>query len=198
MDLIVDTQTQSPTLAPSPAPFPDIPAGFWARMTAFSIDMVLLLIPLAVLDEAAEWYLNAHPEAWLAATNYFFRALDGTSTDKMVVIAGLLGLLVVLLLPYDLYFIFMERWWGATLGKHWLGLQVKDKDSRPLTLKQCWVRQLFRHIDVILILPALAGMLFTEQHLRLGDAVAKTRVIRRPDKGFDPDKVVDEQKPLQN
>jgi uncharacterized RDD family membrane protein YckC len=146
-------------------------------MLAFSIDVVILALPLFLAQLAAEWYLEAHPEVGTQFLNLFLRALDGSPGDKLAVIGGLVALLVLLLLPYDLYFIFMEWKHGATLGKRWLGLRVQGRNGGPLSFRQSWLRQLFRHIDSILILPGLIGMA-SRHRARLGDRVAKTKVVR--------------------
>ena len=86
----------------------------------------------------------------------------------------------VLIGIYHGYFIWFEHHrQGQTPGKRWLGLRVVDAATGgPITYKQALNRDLMRYIDVGLLIPGIVAILLDrEQARRLGDRVARTRVI---------------------
>ena len=89
-------------------------------------------------------------------------------------------LLLLVLLPLG-YFVFFETRSGHTPGKKYWDLIVVTQDDLPLTLKDALLRNLLRIVDW---LPAcyLIGTLFLlatgpERRLRLGDRLARTKVV---------------------
>jgi len=86
---------------------------------------------------------------------------------------------IVFLLIGFLYFVLLEGYLGATVGKWLIGLRVVSLDGIKPGLWRALIRNLLRLVDG---LPALniLGMvmiIYTKQNTRFGDHIAKTRVI---------------------
>jgi uncharacterized RDD family membrane protein YckC len=101
--------------------------------------------------------------------------LAGLGGIAMVVI--FVGVMLVALSFFHVYFIYQEFKHGTTFGKRMLGLKVISEDGARLTLMQCVLRDLARYIDALLILPGLIAMSLSSERRRLGDHMAGTRVI---------------------
>lgn len=170
-------------------PFTVAPAG--DRLGAFLIDLFLI-----VLGSVLVWVLAA-----LAAA---------AGAEEV----GLSFALLVSFILWNFYFILCEvQWGGATLGKRKLGLRVISRSGGPLTAEAVFARNLMRNLEFSLPLPVLfapesffpgapgwtgllAGAwvlvfafmpLFNKDHLRCGDMVAGTLVVRAPASVLLPD-----------
>jgi hypothetical protein len=69
---------------------------------------------------------------------------------------------------------------GQTLGKRALRIRVVRQDGSPVTFFESAVRNLCRAVDFLpgFYVTGIVCMLFTQRHLRLGDLLAGTVVIR--------------------
>jgi uncharacterized RDD family membrane protein YckC len=69
---------------------------------------------------------------------------------------------------------------GQTPGKRLLGIRVVRTDGSPVGVYESAIRNLLRAVDFLPVLYASGclSMLFTKQHLRLGDLVAGTLLVR--------------------
>jgi uncharacterized RDD family membrane protein YckC len=115
-------------------------------------------------------------------------------------------LIVVFFLLRNGYFAWFEiRWSGATPGKHVAKTRVIDRRGRPLTSRAVFVRNVTREMEIVLpitmlsapddMLPGAGGLqlvavaglgamallpLLNRDHLRVGDLLAGTMVVRAP------------------
>ena len=80
-----------------------------------------------------------------------------------------------------LYFIVLEGFMGATLGKLLLGIRVVKLDGSRIGLGAAIVRNLLRIIDALPTAYILGAILIwtSSRKQRLGDRVARTVVVRR-------------------
>jgi uncharacterized RDD family membrane protein YckC len=110
-------------------------------------------------------------------------------------LAAISAMMIVIVLPdfdpmlkglsfylfYLLYYQFTE-YIGATPAKWWFGLCVRSLDGRRASFLQIGIRTLFRVLEanplLLGFLPAGLFVLFTRRHVRLGDWLAGTVVIR--------------------
>jgi uncharacterized RDD family membrane protein YckC len=103
-----------------------------------------------------------------------------------LMIGGAVFFLVVLLLGtaavWHGYFCYFELKQGTTPGKKILGLRVIPLTSARLTMGQVVLRDMFRYIDAVLVLPGLITMLLNAKRQRLGDMAAGTLVIYSKEK----------------
>jgi uncharacterized RDD family membrane protein YckC len=79
-----------------------------------------------------------------------------------------------------LYFIVLEGWFGATLGKWVMGLRVVDEDNEVPGLARSALRNMLRLVDGLPAFSVLGVILIlrSPENARFGDRVAGTRVIR--------------------
>ena len=81
------------------------------------------------------------------------------------------------------YYILMEGYMGATIGKLVIGLKVQMEDGSPCTISASVIRNLLRIVDALpFIVPYLVGAIMvwsSPTRQRLGDRVAKTHVVKK-------------------
>ena len=74
--------------------------------------------------------------------------------------------------------------WGCTIGKRFLGLEVRDVDGGPVRPLAALYRNLFR-VELLLPNPGIVPMLslavlvFSRRNQRPGDLLADTVVVQR-------------------
>jgi uncharacterized RDD family membrane protein YckC len=155
------------------------------RLAAFAVDFFLVhvvvaaIVVLGVFSTGAN--MGAHGMSLALLSSFFLR---------------------------NFYFTYFEvRWSGATIGKRKLGLRVISRDGGPLTTEAVFARNLTREIEVFLPLAALGApqavlpglpawaaligvvwlMIFAvlpllgRDHLRIGDMLGGTLVVRMPE-----------------
>ena len=131
-------------------------AGFWRRMGAAAIDLVLgVIFAGVVFSWFPESFFDDHPAA-----------------------AGVAA--IVYLSIWFNYFAFAEWRWGQTFGKIATRVQVVSEDGSPLTWGQTSMRNLLRLVDLLVIGFVLMATADTRQ--RLGDRAGRTIVIPQPPK----------------
>lgn len=75
-----------------------------------------------------------------------------------------------------LYYVIQEGFFATTIGKRIMCLQVKKFNGDKANLFQIIIRNIFRLTDVFLYFGSIT-ILFDKEQRRLGDIVAKTKVI---------------------
>jgi hypothetical protein len=88
---------------------------------------------------------------------------------------------VVLSLPFLMYYLLFEYFMnGQTPGKKATGLKVVRINGGSLNFTSCFLRWVFRLIDITLLYGNIAvySILWTDKKQRLGDLAAGTAVIR--------------------
>lgn len=66
---------------------------------------------------------------------------------------------------------------GATIGKHLMGIQVRDLNGGPITFRAAFVRNLLKIASTALLLVGFVFALFSEKKQALHDLVADTTVV---------------------
>ncbi len=143
-------------------------AGPARRAVAYLVDVVLcytcvIVVGVVVLIAAG-------------ATDVIER-MHSTMSSTMGVGFGLL-----LLLQFAVqwvYFVVLEAWKGASLGKMALGLRVVTTTGRPIGFAGAALRNVVRAADALPVgyLVGLVSMLLTARFQRLGDLTANTMVV---------------------
>ena len=104
-------------------------AGFWLRVPAAIIDLIILAIPLAM----AVSYLSVAMGSWRA----FLQLHHGQSPQEIVAAFGhtyLFAILCFFIVTGWLYFaLFESSRWQGTLGKKFIGLSVADLRGNRVT-----------------------------------------------------------------
>ena len=158
-----------------------LPAGFFARLAAGIIDLVILAVPFAVFVSflslgmgISKDFLDLHP---------------GEAPSEVLSRFGPQFLFISLCffaVGSWLYFAFQESSsWRATLGKRLLGLYVGNKDGRPVGVWQASLR--FFSGRLLIHVPVVGGYYFLADCLCIGllpekralhDMVSGCRVLR--------------------
>jgi uncharacterized RDD family membrane protein YckC len=139
-------------------------AGLWQRFLALLVDALLFcacFFPITRLVKGV-WLMSANDHNWVRG--WFI------SDPLCLAFLAIMGL----------YFIVLEGWLGATLGKWILGLRVIGLDGRRAGLWKGIVRNALRLVDGLPAFNILGIILIqrSEERARFGDRVAGTRVIR--------------------
>lgn len=135
-------------------------AGVFERIFAFLLDFVFLSLfffPITYLY-SGKWLMTPKDHLWII--------FDPICLIFLVVIF--------------LYFILTEAYLGQTVGKKIMRIKVVDYKNNKISIKKAAIRNILRLIDG---LPAFSfiGLLliiFSKNHQRFGDIVAKTFVIK--------------------
>jgi uncharacterized RDD family membrane protein YckC len=140
-------------------------------LSAFFFSSVIVMLGtvpfLSGLDSPVK--VNAAGKAYLAS--------GGSASVWAVLILALLLVSSLFILIYHGYFVWLESSRGQTLGKRLFGLRVVSEQG-VLTRSQALTRDLLRYVDCALVLPGLILVLTDPAGRRLGDRLARTRVIR--------------------
>ena len=135
-------------------------AGFWIRVLAFVIDMILWSIICGILAA-----LIIEP---LKLVNLF--------TSQVIDLIAYFGALLI----YWVYFaIFESSKWQATPGKKLLGLKVTDLDSERIGFGRANARNLLKIPSFVIFYIGVIMVAFTRYSQGLHDLVAKTLVVKK-------------------
>ena len=139
-------------------------AGLRERFLALLIDVLLFCICFFPITRIVKgvWLMSPNDHNWVR---------DWFIFDPLC---------LVFLVIMGLYFIVLEGWLGATLGKRILGLRVIGLDGRRAGLWKGIVRNALRLVDGLPAFNLLGVILIqrSRERARFGDRIARTRVIR--------------------
>ncbi len=133
-------------------------ASPFIRGIAWAVDMLFMMVISKLLEPLLLGLSAIHPD-WISGLS-----------------------IVIFFVVQILYAVLFEGFWsGRTPGKALLGLQVVDAQGLALTLKQVWIRNLLRFVDLIPVCYLLGGIvsLCSPHYQRIGDWAANTVVMRR-------------------
>ena len=146
----------------------DEPAGFWIRLAAYSIDSVIVSLPVLVASGAwAFWLLEQG------------RTIALTEVTPMVFLLPIIGGVASLLLSvvYPVYFWALR---GATPGKQVFGLRVLSMDGEtPIGWQRAMLRVIGYIINCFVMGIGFLLIAVSEEKRGLHDRLADTRVLRR-------------------
>lgn len=90
--------------------------------------------------------------------------------------------LLAAIVPSLLYFVIAEHYYQATVGKWLFGLRVVTLDGDRPELLAHIVRGMTRLPEaMMLMIPYLVVVPFSQRHQRFGDTITETLVVRRAD-----------------
>jgi uncharacterized RDD family membrane protein YckC len=140
-------------------------AGLGPRFLALGVDVLVfcaVFFPITRLVKGV-WLMTPADHRWVSG--WFI-------TDPLC---------ISFLLVMALYFVVLEGWRGATVGKALLGLRVVQLDARVPGLKASVLRNALRFVDGLpaLNIVGIVLILRSEERARFGDRIARTRVVRR-------------------
>jgi uncharacterized RDD family membrane protein YckC len=130
------------------------------RLVAYIIDTVILAIISGIIVFVALAALIASGGAFFFFGGYF-------------VMLGVLGLLSIL------YFILLDVYWGATIGKRVLGLQVQTIEGGKVPIGKSFIRNISKFFGLFLLLDWLIGIATVgNKQQKFTDRIAGTKVVQ--------------------
>jgi uncharacterized RDD family membrane protein YckC len=165
----LEEQTATPRTNLSAAP-PSSHAGFWIRLIAGIIDLILLVVPFAVFVSLLA--------AGMGISNPFFNHRPGTPLNETLSQWGPTFLFLCVCFFAAESWLYFALWessrWHATLGKRLLGLYVADAAGKPVDFWRASLRfcggRLLAHV------PVLGGYYFVLDCLCVGLTPSKRAV----------------------
>ena len=146
-------------------------AGFWLRVWAGALDLVLEAGGALVLTFAIDFVLRR------------FGRLLGISPFVSKVATGM-AFILILAVGSWLYSAFMESSpWRATVGKRILGLQVVTADGDRIGFGQATVRHFMKFLSLFFLMIGFMMAGWTKRRQALHDIPSDCLVIRVPTKG---------------
>jgi len=148
-------------------------APLWRRLTAFLLDIFVIIlflqIPLFIAVKLAPDALRP-----LQMDSYSLEQLQHGMMDPLV---G--KLLLVFWAVVILYFLVFETVFGTTAGKLAMGLVILGEDGKVVRRRQMLVRNLVRILEIHpqMFFPVFLVILFTRNKQRFGDLAARTIVV---------------------
>ena len=147
-----------------PSPLTKTPyAGLGRRFTALVLDFVILSLVFFPVTRIVKgvWLMSSTDHLW----GYGWIVTD--------------PLCLIFLVVIFLYFVFLEGFWGGTVGKRLTGLRVVGVDGQIPGVRRALVRNLLRVVDALPALNILGVVLILKspERARFGDRAAGTRVI---------------------
>lgn len=150
-----------------------IPVGFWARLGAYILDLLLsgMLFSLLTLPWHAK--IMAMQSDLMAASQSgdLQRMLDSVSAF-LILMTAQSALSVV-------YYVGLNGKFGATPGKMVIGARIVQLDGGPLGFRRAFLRYGFEIVGFLTLGLGYLMIAFREDKRGLHDLVAKTQVIYR-------------------
>ena len=141
-------------------------AGFWIRVGAYLIDIIILGIAITILQTVTGINMGVNFDPDLAPTG-----LEGEGASP---VGSLLQLIIGIA-----YFAGLESSsWQATVGKKALGLVVVDTSGNRVSFLRALGRYLAKIVSAIILLIGYMMVAFTEKKQGLHDMIASTLVIK--------------------
>ena len=137
-------------------------AGFFVRLTAFLIDMIIVSVALAVI-RVPMWFVSLNNPDNVLVRNFIFQY---SIVD------------IVCYLLTVLYFVLMTYYTGATLGKKLFQLRVVSTEDRKMTFFEVLYREsIGRFLSGVIMNLGYLLILAQKEHRGIHDLLADTSVI---------------------
>lgn len=141
-------------------------AGFWIRVAAYLIDVILLGIAISLLQALTGINFGVDLDAALAPT--------GVETEGASTTGSLLSLIIGIA-----YFAGLESSsWQATVGKKALGMVVVDEGGNQISFGRAVGRYLAKILSAVILLIGYIMVAFTAKKQGLHDMIASTLVVK--------------------
>ncbi|NUO74008.1 MAG: RDD family protein [Frateuria sp.] len=151
-------------------------AGFWKRLVAYLIDVIVLFIPNTLImkafgDGAAQEQLQ---QAVLSAGQDIERAIAayGHYYETMQT-----AYLVTWLLAWTYFAICESSAWQGTVGKLAMGIRVTDLEGRRISLARALGRYAAKIVSAMILLMGFLMVAWTRRKQGLHDMLANTLVL---------------------
>lgn len=145
-----------------PSDFEQIDWGHWIiRLIALIIDSIIVGIPTAII-----WFA-------LTFSAVFFESAFLIFYGAWLILPLILGILSLL------YFMILDAYWGATIGKRLLGLKVQMTNGARVPFDKAFIRNISKIYWFFLLLDWLIGIATPgDKRQKYTDRIAGTLVIQ--------------------
>ncbi|MCW4003396.1 MAG: RDD family protein [Candidatus Bathyarchaeota archaeon] len=142
--------------------FEQIDWGHWViRLVALIIDSLIIGIPTAII-----WFA-------LTVSAFFFASAFFIFYGAWLILPLILGVLLLL------YFMILDAYWGATIGKRLLGLHVQMANGGKVPFDKAFIRNISKIYWPFLLLDWLVGIVTPgDKRQKYTDRIAGTTVIQ--------------------
>lgn len=167
-----------PVPVPGPVAFASgdlIPVGFFARLGAYIVDVLILLVVTNIV-------LSLAPHSWRSEVVNFLndvktRPFSITPEELTRLLLIELVMLGVYSAASSVYFILMHGLRGATVGKMIVGARVVNLDGSPVNMGRATMRYMGETLSWMSFGIGYLMIAFREDKRGLHDLVAGTRVV---------------------
>ena len=147
-------------------------AGFWVRLGAIVIDIVVLLLIYVILSKLATLVVSFSIANTFGSLSWDLDLLKELFQNPLILLAALVIKIA--------YFVGFWAWRGQTPGKMLLGIKVIRTDSSPLTLGHAFLRYLGYVASALTFCIGFIWVAFDERKQGLHDKIADTYVVKLP------------------
>ncbi|MBI3186595.1 MAG: RDD family protein [Gammaproteobacteria bacterium] len=140
-------------------------AGFWVRLIAYLLDLVILIIPVTLINFASS--------ALLFSTSGFIEYLNDESIQAIVKNN------VMALLIWGVYYSYFESSSSqGSVGKIVMGLRVVNYEGKKITFSRALLRYACKILSALILMLGFITIAFTEKKQGIHDMLADTLVIK--------------------
>lgn len=133
--------------------------GFWIRVGAYFIDLVVLIIPVLLIS-------------------FLFRAVTPATDELELAIVDMMDSFLSIIVWWVYFAVMNSSEWQATLGKRAVGLKVVDENGHRISFGRATGRYFAEIISGIILLIGYMMVGWTKRKQGLHDMIASTYVVK--------------------
>lgn len=133
--------------------------GFWIRVGAYFIDLVVLIIPILLIS-------------------FLFRAVTPAADEMEQVIVEVMDSILSLVVWWIYFAVLHSSKWQATVGKKAVGLKVVDENGNRISFGRATGRYFAEFISAFILAIGYMMVGWSKKKQGLHDMIAGTYVIR--------------------
>lgn len=133
--------------------------GFWIRVGAYFIDVVVLIIPLLLIS-------------------FLFRAASPANDQLEMAIVDLIDSFLSLIVWWIYFAVMHSSEWQATVGKRVVGLKVVDENGNRISFGRATGRYFAELLSGLILLIGYMMVGWTKRKQGLHDMIANTYVVK--------------------
>lgn len=133
--------------------------GFWIRVGAYFIDLVVLIIPVLLIS-------------------FLFRAVTPAADELELAIVDMIDSFLSIIVWWVYFAVMNSSEWQATLGKRAVGLKVVDENGNRISFGRATGRYFAEIISGLILLIGYMMVGWTKRKQGLHDMIASTYVVK--------------------
>lgn len=133
--------------------------GFWIRVGAYFIDLVVLIIPVLLIS-------------------FLFRAVTPASDELELAIVDVMDSFLSIIVWWIYFAVMNSSEWQATVGKRVVGLKVVDENGNRISFGRATGRYFAEILSGLILLIGYMMVGWTKRKQGLHDMIASTYVVK--------------------